>query len=103
MPDTRHFRGPSEPPCVSMRSTQGSGKFLARCVELLLMGVRFSLFLVIFCCQAQIRELATTDSGDQLYFTTLLGVRNAESLPNSKIMRWSAAHGLEILAQRANQ
>jgi uncharacterized protein (TIGR03437 family) len=54
-------------------------------------------------CQAQIRELATTNSGDQLYFTSLLGLRNVDSLPNSKIMRWSADRGLEIFAQRPNQ
>jgi len=55
------------------------------------------------CCQAQIRELATTDAGDQLYFTSALGLRNVDSLPNSKIMRWSLERGLEIFAQRPNQ
>jgi len=37
-----------------------------------------------------------------MYFTSLLGLRNVDSLP-IKIMRWSAARGMEIVAQRANQ
>jgi uncharacterized protein (TIGR03437 family) len=64
-----------------------------------------SLFLLIYStlsCQAQIRQLVTTDSGDQLYFSSVLGVRDTESLPYSKIMRWSADRGFEILAQRPN-
>jgi len=67
--------------------------------------VRIAILLLLFgfCCQAQIRELATTHAGDQLYFTSVLGLRNVDSLPNSKIMRWSADHGLEIFAQRPNQ
>ena len=64
-----------------------------------------SLTLLIYStlsCQAQIRQLVTTDSGDQLYFSSVLGVRDTESLPYSKIMRWSADRGFEILAQRPN-
>ena len=63
------------------------------------------LIIIIYStlsCQAQIRQLATTDSGDQLYFSSVLGVRDTESLPYSKIMRWSADRGFEILAQRPN-
>ena len=55
------------------------------------------------CSHAQIRQLATTDSGDQLYFTSPLGVRNAESLPYPKILHWSGDRGFEIFAQRTNQ
>jgi uncharacterized protein (TIGR03437 family) len=67
--------------------------------------VRIATLLLFsgLCCQAQIRELATTDAGDRLYFTSALGLRNVDSLPNSKIMRWSVERGLEIFAQRPNQ
>src|SRR5260370_18509933 len=67
------------------------------------MRVAILLLCSGLCCQAQIRELATTDAGDQLYFTSALGLRNVDSLPNSKIMRWSVDRGMEIFAQRANQ
>ena len=67
--------------------------------------MRIATLLLVsgLCCQAQIRELATTDAGDQLYFTSDLGLRNVDSVPNSKIIRWSLDRGMEIFAQRANQ
>ncbi len=67
--------------------------------------MRIATLLLVsgLCGQAQIRELATTYAGDQLYFTSQLGLRDVDSLPNSKIMRWSVDRGFEIFAQRPNQ
>ena len=64
------------------------------CLLLLVLGLN---------CHGQIQELSTTGSGDQLYFTSQLGVRGTESLPSAKIIRWTAGRGMEIASQRASQ